>query len=169
MRDRFTATWIALEAILNAITYPGVFEGKRVTLRDWSLRRKLPIFAESLGIQLESDDKRLIGKLSEARNTIFHEGDDSPDVSREQVDQLQYLVERLTVAVSIGGYEDLEDGTHKFHIGEIGPEGGGAPISIDGKEDVPYEYRATRDKQGHWVEEWITEGNIYSNKNIENV
>ena len=139
----------------------------RILQNNWSLTRKLAIFAESFGIQLESDDKRLIGKLSAARNTIFHEGDDSPDLSREQVEQLQYLVERLTVAVSIGGYEDLEDGTHKFHIGEIGPEGGGAPISIDGKEDVPYEFRATRDKHGHWVGEWIAEGNIYSSKNME--
>ena len=200
MRDSFTATWIALEAILNAITYPGVFEGERATLRDeirsqvrkinlpdtthesliittdmlenrilqnnWSLTKKLSIFAESLGIQLKSGDKRLVRKLSAARNTIFHEGDDSPDLSREQVDQLRYLVERLIVAMSIGGYEDLEDGTHKFHIGEIGPEGGGAPISIDGKEDVPYEFRATRDNQGHLVGEWIAEGKIYSDKNI---
>ena len=201
VRDRFTATWIGLEAILNAIAYPGVFDGKRATLRDeirsqvskvdlpgttreslaittnmlenrilqnnWSLTRKLSIFAESLGIQLKADDKRLVGKLSAARNTIFHEGDNSPNLFREQVDQLQYLVERLVVAVSIGGYEDLEDGTHKLHIGEIGPKGGGAPISIDGKADVPYEFRATRDNQGHFVGEWIAEGKIYSDKNIE--
>ncbi len=200
MRDRFTATWIALEAILNSITYPGVFEGARTTLRDeirreirkinlpnttqeslvittdmlenrilqnnWSLPRKLPIFAESLGIKLKPDDKGLVGKLSRARNTILHEGDESPDLSQEQVNQLRYLVERLIVGVSIGGYEDLEDGTHEFHIGTIGPEGGGAPISIDGKEDVPYEFRSTKNNQGQLAGEWIAEGKIYSDKNI---
>ena len=34
LRDRFTSTWIALEAILNAITYPGVFEGERAALKE---------------------------------------------------------------------------------------------------------------------------------------
>ena len=201
MRDRFTATWIALEAILNAITYPGVFEGERATLREeikseirkinlpdttqeslaittnmlenrllqnnWSLPRKLSIFSESLGIQLNPNDRKLVGKLNGARNTILHEGDGNPDLSQGQVNQLRYLVERLIVGVSIGGYEDLEDGTHKFHIGTIGPEGGGAPISIDGKEDVPWEFHATRDNQGQFIGEWIAEGEIYSDKNIK--
>ena len=88
-------------------------------------------------------------------------------MSQEQVTQLRYLVERLVVGVSIGGYEDLEDGTHQFHIGTIGPEGGGAPISIDGQEDVPYEFHATRNDHGQLVGEWIAEGKIYSDKNIE--
>ena len=201
IRDSFTAIWIALEAILNAIIYPGVFHGDRASLRDdiqrmlrkvalpntiqesltvttdmlenrilqnnWSLTRKLSIFAESLGLTLKRDDKKLVGKLSRARNTILHEGDGSPDLSQTQVNQLRDLVERLIVGVSIGGYEDLGDGTHKFHIGPIGPEGGGAPISIDGKEDVPYEFRATRNNQGQLVGEWIAEGKIYSDKNIE--
>ena len=200
-RDRFTATWIALEAILNAIAYPGVFAGERATLKDeikarvstidlpsatqeslaittgmlenrilqnnWSLSRKLDIFAESLGIRLQPDDKRLMRQLSGARNTILHEGGDSPNLSREHVTQLRYLVERLIVAASIGGYEDLEDDTHRLHIGTIGPQGGGAPITIDGKEDVPYEFRATRDNRGELVGEWIAEGKIYSDRNVE--
>ncbi|MYB48110.1 MAG: hypothetical protein F4X72_02345 [Dehalococcoidia bacterium] len=199
--DKFTASWIALESILNAITYPGVFEGQRAMLKDeikrelrkisfpnatresltitsgmlesrvlrndWSLPRKLPIFAESLGIKLKTDDKKLVSKLSKARNTILHGGDDSLKLSLDLVNQLRYLVERLIVGVSIGGYEDLEDGTHNFHIGTIGPEGGAAPISIDGNEDVPYEFRATRNSQGQLVGEWIAEGKIYSEKNIK--
>ena len=201
MRDRFAATWIALEAILNSITYPGVFDGERATLReeirsevkkinlpntaqgsltittdmlegrilqnDWSLSRKLLIFAESLGIKLKPNDRKLVGKLSRARNTILHEGDGSPDLSQGQVNQLRYLVERLIGGVSVGGYEDIEDDNHQFHIGTIGPEGGGAPISIDGRDDVPYEFRATRDDQGQLVGEWVAEGKIYSDKNIE--
>ena len=203
MRDRFAATWVALEAILNAITYPGVFEGERAMIgeeirssirkinlpnatreslaittdmlkgrilrNDWSPPRMLSIFAESLGIRLKPNDKRLVQKLSRARNTILHEGEENPDLSLEQMNQLRYLVERLVVGASIGGYEDLEDSLHKFHIGTIGPEGGGAPISIDGKEDVPWEFRATRNKQGQLVGEWIAEGKIYSDKNIERV
>ncbi len=200
-RDRFTASWIALESILNAIIYPGVFEGERAILKneikreirkiafpgtpreslsitagmlesrilrnDWSLPRKLPIFAESLGIKLKPGDKELVVKLSGARNTVLHGEDDSPDLSQELVNQLRYLVERLVVGVSIGGYEDLEDSTHKFHIGTIGPGGGAAPITVDGKEDVPYEFRATRDNQDQLVGEWIAEGKVYSDKNIE--
>lgn len=203
MRDRFTATWIALEAILNSISYPGVFDGDRATLKDeirkairkinlpnanheslkitsgmlenrilqnnWSLARKLPIFAQSLGIKLMSDDKALLGKLSRTRNTILHDGDESPNLSEEHINQLQYLVERLIVGSSIGGYEDLEDSIHDFHIGIIGPEGGGAPIAIDGKEDVPYEFRLSRDVQGQLTAEWIAEGKIYSDKNINRV
>lgn len=200
LRDSFTATWIALESILNAITYPGVFDGMRSALRDeirrevrmidlptttheslaittdmlenrilqnnWSLPRKLPIFSESLGIECHPDDKRLVAKLSRTRNTILHEGDDGLDLSQEQVTQLRHLVERLIVAVSIGGYEDLEDATHEFRIGAIGPEGGGAPVSIDGKQDVPYVLRGTRNAQGHLVCEWIAEGKIYSEENM---
>ena len=200
MPDRFAATWVALESILNSISYPGVFKGERAKLREeitgkvrqiglpkttreslsittdmlenrilqdnWSLARKLRIFAESLGIQLNPNDRQLVGKLSEARNTIFHEGDGSPELSQEQVDQLQYLVERLIVAVSIGGYEDLEDGIHQFHLGTIGPEGGAAPISINGKEDIPYQLIGTMNDQGELVTEWIVEGKIYPHKNI---
>ena len=201
VRDRFTASWIALESILNAIVYPGVFDGERATLQeeirnqigkvdlpratreslaittdmlegrllqnDWSLSRKLNIFAEALGLKLEPRDKSLVRKLSRARNTILHGENVNPNVSQEQIDQLQHLVERLVVGVSVGGYEDLEDCVHRFHIGKIGPEGGAAPISIDGKEDVPYKMHAFRDNKGQLVGEWIAEGKIYSEKNME--
>ena len=201
IRDQFAAIWIALEAILNAIRYPGVFDGQRAEVRNeikgrlrgialppasqeslaitinmlenrilqnsWSLSRKLRIFSESLGISITPDDRTLVRKLNELRNIVFHEGEDSPSLSQEQVNGLRYLVERMIVAVSIGGYEDLEDSTYEFHIGPVEPEGGAAPITIDGKEDVPYEFRLTKNKQGQFVGEWIAEGKIYSDKNIE--
>ena len=201
LRDQFAAVWIALEAILNAISYPGVFDRERAAIRDearrrirkivlpdamreslavtrdmlenrilqnnWSLARKLRIFSESLSIPISTDDRTLIRELAEKRNIVFHEGEDSPALSQDQVDRLRYLVERLIVAVSIGGYEDLEDGTYKFHLGPIGPEGGAAPISIDGREDVPYEFHMVRNELGQFVGEWIAEGKIYSDKNIE--
>ena len=199
--DRFTATWIALESILNSITYPGVFDGRRATLKvdirrelrkislpstarqslaistnmlenrilqnSWSLPRKLTIFAESLGINLKPDDEKLVGMLSRARSSILHGGDDSPSLPKQQVDRLSYLVERLAVGASIGGYEDLEDGIHEFRIGTIAPEGGDAPISIDGTEDVPYERRNFKDDAGQLKMEWIAEGKIYSDKNMK--
>ena len=200
-RDRFTATWIALESILNSIAYPGVFDGERSALKgeirkevrkislpstsrqslditkdmlenrilqnNWSLPRKLTIFAESLGVNLKPDDKELVGMLSRARNNILHGGDDSPPLPKVQVDQLSYLVERLAVGASIGGYEDLEDGIHEFRFGTIGPEEGNAPISIDGKEDVPYECRVFRDDAGQSKREWIVQGKIYSDMNMK--
>ena len=43
---------------------------------------------------------------------------------------------------------------------------GGAPISIDGKEDVPHECRMSRDNAGQWKREWIAEGKIYSDHNM---
>ena len=46
----------------------------RILQNNWPLQRKLNIFAESLGIQLDPSDKKLVGKLSSARNTILHEG-----------------------------------------------------------------------------------------------
>ena len=86
IRDRFAAIWTSLEAILNSINYPGVFEGERAAAKreirkgieqiplpdkthtllsittdmllnrvlqnDWSLNRKLPIFANAFGITL---------------------------------------------------------------------------------------------------------------------
>ena len=201
VRDQFTATWIALETILNAVRYPRVFDGERASLKEelrsairrldlprsneeilaiktdmlesrvlqdnWSTSRKLPIFAQALGIHLKQADKKLVSRLSRARNRILHEGEDSPDLSQVQLDQLRNLVERLIVGTSTGGYEDLEDITHTFHFGIIGPEGGAAPITIDGKEDVPYECVVTRDSSGQLVGEWIAEGKIYREKNIE--
>ncbi len=199
VRDRFTAIWTSLEAILNSINYPGVFEGERATAKreirkgikqiplpdkthnllsittdmllnrvlqnDWSLNRKLPIFANAFGITLWKGDIELVRDLARVRGTAFHEGDNDPDISHEQVAQLKHLVERLIAGTSVGGYEDLEDRPHKFEIGQIGPEGGGAPLSIDGK-DVAYEAHMFRDAEGEQVVEWIAEGKIYTEGDI---
>ena len=153
IRDRFAAIWTSLEAILNSINYPGVFEGERATVKrdirkgikqiplpnethdllsittdmllnrvlqnDWSLNRKLPIFANAFGITLWKGDIELVRDLARVRGTAFHEGEYDPDVSHGQVMQLQHLVERLIAATSIGGYEDLEDQPHRFQFGQI--------------------------------------------------
>ena len=54
---------------------------------------------------------------------------------------------------------------HKFQIGEIGPEGGGVPLSIDGK-DVDWEVHMYRDTNGEAIVEWLAEGKIYTQENI---
>lgn len=199
IRDRFTAIWTSLEAILNSISYPGVFEGERTSVKrdirrgikqislpdgthdllsittemllnrvlqnDWSLSRKLPIFANAFGITLSKGDAELVRDLTRVRGTAFHEGDIYPDISQGQVTQLKHLVERLIAGTSVGAYEDLEGQPHKFKIGEIGPEGGGAPLSIDGK-DVAYEVHIFRDAEGELLAEWVAEGKIYKQEDI---
>ena len=151
VRDKFTAIWTSLEAILNSIKYPGVFDGERASVKkslrrgikeidlpietnkllsitthmllnralqnQWPVPSKLSIFANALGITLEKNDIDLVGKLGRVRGNVFHEGENNPDVTADQVSQLKHLVERLVAATSIGGYEDLEDRPHKFQIG----------------------------------------------------
>ena len=135
-------------------------------LRDqWSSRRKLDMFARAIGINITPDDKDLVSKLGKTRAIVFHEGEDNPDVSAKQVMKLRSLVERLIAATSVGGYEDLEGGPYKFQFGEIGPEGGAAPLSIDGK-DVLWGVRAFRDSMGNLVAEWNAEGKIYKGSDI---
>ena len=137
------------------------------TLQDqWPLIKKLQIFAEAFGIPIGLSDSELVGKMGRARSNVFHEGENNPDVTVEQVNQLKYLVERLVTGTSVGGYEDLEDHPHRFQVGEIGPEGGGAPLSIDGK-DVPYEFRMFRDTTGQPIVEWMAEGKIYTETSIQ--
>ena len=199
LTDKFAATWIALESVLNSIKYPGVFQGKRAeikatvreTLRsaplpsesdtllsvdsemlinralrdEWSSRRKLDIFSQAFGIKLSQEDKTMVGRLGRARGIVFHEGEENPDVSPKQVSQLRYLVERLVAATSIGGYEDLEGGPYTFRFSEIGPEGGAAPLSIDGK-NVPYDFHMFRNDENQLVAEWISEGRIHKDDNI---
>ena len=137
----------------------------RALQNQWPLRTKLSIFADSFGITLEKGDTEMIRKLSRSRNNIFHEGEYDTDVSYEQVRELQHLVERLVAGTSIGGYLDLEGQPHRFQFGDIGPEGGGAPLSIDGK-DVDWEVHMFRDSKEKLVAEWIVEGKIYTEEDI---
>ena len=200
LRDRFTATWISLEAVLNSIDYPGVFQGERAEVKknikdrlkgltvpeeeddllkidkdmilnwalrgQWSMPKKVAIFARGFGIALQAGDESLVRRLGRIRASILHEGVESPEITREDVGRLRYLVERLVVGATVGGYEDLEDQPHTFEFGKIGPEGGGAPLAIDGR-DVPYSFRMFRDGGGEPVHEWTAEGKIYTQENIQ--
>ena len=137
----------------------------RALQNQWSLRTKLALFAKACGIRLKSDDSALVRDLGRIRNEIFHAGRSDAPVSKEQLRRLQYLVERLVVATSVYGYEDVEERSrHELQFGEIGPEGGGAPLSLNGR-DVPYTLRIMQDEAGIHTEEFVIEGKIYNRQN----
>lgn len=140
----------------------------RVFQNEWPLRTKLVLFAKSFGIQLNTDDSSLVGELQLLRSRILHGGmNDNLNVNG-QLRRLQYLVERLILAASICGYEDLEeDSPLQLQRGEIGPQGGAMPLFIDNKR-VPYSLRITEDKDGRQTLEFIVYGKIYRRR-IEDI
>ena len=150
----------ALLAITTEMIENRILEGR------WPTRRKLAMFARAFGIDLQPDDTRIVRDLARARGNIFHAGENEPGLSSVQLEQLRYLVERLVAAASTGGYQDLEDGHHRVHFGEIGPGGGSAPMFVDDKE-VAYDFHLILDKNGQKVGEWLAEGKIYSQENLE--
>ena len=199
--DQFIATWISLESVLNAIDYPGVFNGARESVGDtvreaiaalrlprqatqplmiseemiagrvlqnqWPPRTKLELFAKACGVHLRPGDSELVRDLGRLRNEVFHHGRDDPSVSSQQLRRLQYLVERLVSAASVYGYEDIEEqNRYQLQFGEIGPEGGGAALSLDGR-DVPYVFRVVKDQAGRLVQEFIIEGKVYNELNSD--
>ena len=195
-RDRFSALWIALESVLNAVEFPGVFEKSRHELRNiinqkiqnlpipersdepleiskemlkgrilqgqWPLHKKLKMFEMAFGVALRPDDLKLVRKLSGVRARIFHAHDDDPNLSNPQIQKLQYLVERLTATASTMGYVDIEDDEqHQLILGQLGPEGGAAPLFLNGRK-VLYDSIFTQDSTGKQVWELIIEGKIYN-------
>lgn len=198
-RDRFSALWIALESILNAVDFPGVFEKSRNALRNtieqhiqdlpipkrsdelleiskdmlsgrilqgqWPLHKKLKMFEMAFGVALRPDDLKQVRKLSSVRARIFHAHNDDPDLSKSQIQKLQYLVERLTVIASTMGYTDIEDDKqHQLRLGQPGPEGGATPLFLNGRK-VPWDGTFTQDSAGQGAWEFIIEGKIYNSEN----
>ena len=143
------------------------FVRRRVFQGEWPLRTKLAMFAQSCGIQLRPGDSELVRDLARLRGDVFHTGRNDPPVNDGQLRQLQYLIERLVVAASVCGYEDLEEETrHLLQFGEIGPKGGAAPLFLDGQR-VPYTLRFINDEKGQPAMEFIIEGKVYSDKNAD--
>ena len=94
----------------------------RTLQNQWPLRTKLRLFAKAFGIELKPGDSELLRQLAPLRGEVLHAGINNPPVSNEQVRRLQYLVERLVIAASIDGYEDLEEQSqHQLQFGTIGP------------------------------------------------
>ena len=151
----------SLLSISEGFVKSRVFEG------NWPLRHKLAMFAMACGVELRPGDSDLIKVLARFRNEVFHSGESDPQIPREQLRQLQYLIERLIVAASVHGYEDLEEGDrHQLRFGELGPEGGAAPLFLNGRR-VPYKFTVFHDKEGQQNQEFVIEGKIYCSKNAE--
>lgn len=200
INDRFIGVWIALEAVLNCIETPGVFDGgreifksrirdgiremdipgkpvgmlsvskqmvnNRVFNNDWPLPNRLEIFARAFNVKLKPGDLRLVRDLSRVRNEIFHEGKQDVAIDKYQLRRFVYLIERLLIATSENGYEDVEDDCkYILEFGKMGPNGGAAPLFLDGRE-VLYRFLFTQDENGsNSTMEFVIEGKIYNEGN----
>ena len=193
--DRLVATWIALEAIVNAVDYPGVFAGNRGTTKahileaidsvefpsqqgpdisvtpaliksrvlqnDWPFRVKLGLFGRSLGLHIEEEDVQFVGRMARKRAETLHGGHDETDVDAEEVRRLALIAERLVVGASIFGYKDIEGASEdRLVFGAIGPEGGAAPLQVNG-EELPYTLTIKPDEGRGQVGEIVAGGKIY--------
>lgn len=149
---------------IEPLSVSKTFIRNRVFNNSWPLRTQLVMFAKSSGIELREGDSELVRDLAKIRNDVFHAGNIESSISKQQVRQLRYLVERLVVAASVYGYEDFESDTpQEIQFGEIGPEGGAAPVFLDGRE-VPY--RLVVDNNVEWpIFELTIKGKIYSERN----
>jgi hypothetical protein len=199
--DRFLATWITLEAVLDCVSYPGVFDENRKAIRsaltksienvpysgggdpllrvsadlmkgrllasDWPLPRKLELFAKSFGISLQSGDIDLVQRLGKLRGQTLHGGKHETAITDFSLRELEYLTERLLIGASVCSYRKLEEkGKHNLHLLPIGPEGGAAPLLLDG-HPVAYELYVQQTKTGEQQSEWVIDGHVYDESNSQ--
>ena len=167
---------VAIKEAINSLDLPSqatepliisrqMIEG-RTFQNQWPARTKLRLFAIAFGFELEAGDSELLRDLARLRNEVFHAGINDPSVSNDQLRLLQHLVERLIVAASIDGYQDIEEQSqHQLQFGAIGPMGGAAPLSLNGR-DVSYSLRMVQDEKGLQCEVAI-EGKIYNERNAD--
>ena len=139
--------------------------GTRLLRGQWPLIRRLSMFASAFGIELNPIDIPTVGKLYGIRSSALHTGKNPNNLSKTEVEYVQALVQRLVLAASVGAYKDIEPQHHTFQIGQLGPEGGAAPIFMDGKQ-VPYQWNFYYDKHGHQVSEITVEGTIHDAKQM---
>ena len=138
----------------------------RALQNQWPPRTKLRLYAQAFGVELRPGDSELLRDLAPLRNEVFHVGINDLSVSSEQLRLLQHLVERLVVAASIDGYEDLEEQIqHQLQFGKLGPKGGAAPLSLNGR-DVSYSLRMEQDEKGLQIEITV-EGKIFTVQNAD--
>jgi len=201
MLDKFLAMWVALEATLDCISYPGVFDGDRKTIKssldksienavypkggdpqlqisadmmksrllagDWPLSRKLQLFSKSFGISLQSGDTDLVQKFGRLRSQALHRGKHEVDIPVDLVYELKYLIERLIIGGSVCAYRKLDEKQkHILHLLPLGPEGGAAPLHLDG-QPVSYEFHAKLTETGEQRSEWVINGLVYDEENSE--
>ena len=137
----------------------------RLMQGQWPLVRKLQIFEAAFGIKLRPDDVEIVRGLQRARSATLHSGDNSTGTTEGDIQRLRNLVERLVMASSEGAYRDIESEPHVLELGEIGPEGGAAPLYVDGKQ-VPYTMCIRADDEGKQTMEIAAEGRIYRNPQL---
>lgn len=115
------------------------FFENRVRQGGWPIKTKLRMFALAFGIDVSSEDFTLVGQLGRRRAKLVHGAEGEPGVHRAELRQLHYLIERLAAAASIQAYRDIEElnNTYSLRFGDLGPEGGAAPLFINGRS-VPY-------------------------------
>ena len=133
----------------------------RVARGEWPLVKKLHIFASSFGIQLDNNDATTVGRLNNVRSSILHSGSTADNLTTNDVRYLRNLVRRLIMATTIGGYQDLESQVPNIQFGDVGPQGGAAPLFVDGQQ-VPYELTLQQTEDGQWVGEIITQGRLFN-------
>ena len=167
---------VAIKEAINSLDLPSQLEEPltisrqmiegRTLQNQWPTRTKLRLFAKAFGVELKAGDSELLRDLARLRNEVFHAGIDDLPVSSEQLRMLQHLVERLVVAASIDGYEDIEEQSqHQLEFGTIGPMGGAAPLSLNGR-DVSYSMRIVQDEMGTQFEVAV-EGKLYNDQNAD--
>ena len=138
----------------------------RVFQGQWPLRTKLSLFAKSCSIEISTSDSKLVRDLGVLRGAVFHAGEDSPKISASQLRRLRYLTERLVIAASVFGYEYVEESVrHSLQFGKLGPEGGAAPLFLNGRE-VPYRL-TVEDRGDDQMVELVIEGKVYSDRNAD--
>jgi len=143
-----------------------MFKGR--LLQDvWPVRKKLEIFARSFGIHLLPTDTKLVSHLSSVRGKILHSGRDDTIITGGQLRELQHLVERLVIASAEGAYKDVEDSErYQLRFGDVGPQGGFAPVSLDGRH-ASYRWSVFRDPKLGERWEFAIEGKIFDQTNAD--
>ena len=138
----------------------------RTLQNQWPTRIKLRLFAKAFGVELKPGDSELLRDLARLRNGVFHAGIDNPSVTDKQLRLLRHLIERLVIAASIDGYEDLEEQfQHQLRFGTIGPEGGAAPLSLNG-QDASYSLTIVQGEKESLFEVAV-EGKLYNERNAD--
>ena len=142
------------------------FIKNRVLQNDWPLRVKLKLFGRSLGLKIDEEDIKFIGRMGKKRAETLHGGQDATEVDREEVRRLALVTERLIVGGSIFGYNEVEDTAEdQLVFGDIGPEGGAPPLYVNG-EELPFTLTIPMEG-GEQLAELIAGGKIYEMAGVQ--
>ena len=141
----------------------------RLLNNNWPVRTQVELFAKAFGIRLHKGDKKLVGRLAQARGKVVHTGDQAVEDLSCEISQLKYLVERLIMGASVGGIRAKKgDKKHVIKIKGIEPgTSGAASIYVNGRE-VSYTLSWTRRGDGSGGMVILADGQIYDTTNRYN-